>query len=667
MKKVLLFAMAAFVVVSLNAQQYAAKKMSNLKFKSPVAKIDQGLNIPYLPLNKPTQAHNKSVTAVQIGTSGNVYTALYDPNYQLEYNPELNILTHVHRAGGPWGGASGDLRCIISYDKGLTWTDSVVFPVQNGNHYYRYPNVIVHNPAGNTNPSDAYLFVNGPITDGAGWNFMFFDSKQINGSNEVINHPTPLFADQLERINLSGGNGTFWTGSLHVNSSDTWYDTAYLRIMTFNPNTNGFDINNVQNFTRNWKMRQFSNATIEWWFNWNNYLDTDGQSGYMWCFGAEQEFDPYNETSTPLVWSTLDGGQNWIKANASGCWHTLSNITDYIWPVRQSLIEHPNNPELWEYRIFFQGGSSVDENYSPGVIDYQGRLHFLAVIEGMYSNHPDSLGYSYANHPKYLFDVYTTGWDPVNYTYTWDVQFVDTILTGVVPDDASPFCDSDGCIGWEHYLNISASPDKKVIFAVWTDTDPQFDTINTMPDIKCRAFNYETMKATPIINFTAGEGGMYFYVNTPHFVIDDGNDYIIPLSYIDVYDNGQPIMPQKHWYVQDLRISKNDFTEDIAPSTITGQCITSANINKYNTDMKVAQNMPNPAKENTQIAITLPDASNVNITVTNLMGQTVMSINKNLSAGKNVVNLNVSNLTSGVYFYTVTANNSSVTKKMIVE
>jgi len=667
MKRVLLIFVVSCFVFSLQAQKYALKKATDFKFKPITAKIDKEPIGPFLPINKPTRAHSKQIDYVLIGTSTNAYTLIYEPNYQLDYNPELNIVMHTHRAGGPWGGTGNDIRCIMSLDKGQTWTDSVDFIMQ-GNHRYRYPNGIIYNPLGNQDPNEAYVLINGPITDGAGWNFMYFDSKKIDGSNFVPNHVPPLHTNQLERINLSGGNGTFWTGSLKTNSGQTWYDTAYVRKLVFDSGINGFNVDTVYWFRRNWKMRQFSNATIDWWFNWNNVFDYYGQSGYVWCFGAEQEFDPYLETSTPIVWSTWNGGQDWIAANASGCWHTLSNLTDYIWPVRQSLIEHPNNPELWEYRPFFEGGSSVDDNYSPGVIDVNGRLHFLAIISGRYSKHPDSLGYSYANHPTLLFDVYTTGFDPINNTFTWDVQFVDTIKSKVVPDDNSPFYDSDGGIGWEHFLNITTAPDKPIVFAIWTDTDPQFDTINTMSDIKIRAFDFENWKATPPINFSEGEGGIFYFVNTSRYAIKDGNDYIIPLSFIDVYESTQPIEPKKHYYLRNLRITPADFTETISPSTITGSCITSYNINKYNTSLKVEQNNPNPAKDYTQIVVTLPEASNVTVTVTNVMGQKVMEINKGkLSAGKNIINLNVSNLGSGIYFYTVTANNTSITKKMLVE
>jgi len=668
MKKVLLVLSVACFVMSVSAQKYAFKNLQNLKSASIHAKADNGLSGPILPLNKPTNAHNKSINAVVIGTSGNAYGFIYDPNYQVDANPELNAIMHVHRAGGPWGGNSGDIRCKISYDLGQTWNDSLVFPIQNGNHLYRYPNGIIYNPAGNTTPANAFALINGPITDGSGWDFMYFDSQNLNGTNPVINHISPLFTNALERVNLSGGNGKYYTMTLE--DDGTWYIGAKVRQINFNSQANGFSPNpNVSTLTRNWLMRAFGNDTVQFNSNWYNVFDNDGLHGYAYCMGAEADFDPYTLTATPLVWETWDGGQTWAKYYASGCWHTLSNLTDQIWPTRQSLIDHPNNPELWQYRPFFEGGSTVDENFSPAVIDYQGHIHILTTITGRYSNHSDSLYYIYANEPTFLFDVYQTGQTDANGQPAWDVQFVDTLRSQVMQDANSPFTDGTDKIGWGHMLNIATSPDRKIVVAVWADTDPTFDTVNTMPELKARAFNYETMTATPVINFTPGEGGMYFFGNVSRYVLKDGNDLIIPLVYVDVNETNNTVSPQQYYFAQNLRITPAMFTDSITASTISGNCISlGVNETSLNNNFSVSQNNPNPAKNNTEIAVKLTENSNVSVVITNLMGQRVMEINKGmLTSGKHNISINTSNLSSGIYFYTVTANNNSVTKKMVIE
>lgn len=82
----------------------------------------------------------------------------------------------------------------------------------------------------------------------------------------------------------------------------------------------------------------------------------------------------------------------------------------------------------------------------------------------------------------------------------------------------------------------------------------------------------------------------------------------------------------------------------------------------------VAQNFPNPAADYTTITIDLKKAANLSLEITNLMGQQVMNLEKGKAmAGTHSFELNVSNLTPGVYFYTVHADMQSVTKKMIVQ
>ena len=78
-------------------------------------------------------------------------------------------------------------------------------------------------------------------------------------------------------------------------------------------------------------------------------------------------------------------------------------------------------------------------------------------------------------------------------------------------------------------------------------------------------------------------------------------------------------------------------------------------------------NYPNPFKGATSITIATRKAGNLTIDVTNLTGQKVMSINKGyMNAGTSHYAIDCSQLTAGVYFYTVTVNNESRTMKMIV-
>ena len=85
-------------------------------------------------------------------------------------------------------------------------------------------------------------------------------------------------------------------------------------------------------------------------------------------------------------------------------------------------------------------------------------------------------------------------------------------------------------------------------------------------------------------------------------------------------------------------------------------------------DYDVLQNYPNPATGTTTVNVNVRKASNLSLEVVNMMGQVVMTVDAGVAqAGMNRIKFDVSNLTSGTYFYTVKAGESSVSKKMIVE
>ncbi|PIQ34244.1 MAG: hypothetical protein COW63_04140 [Bacteroidetes bacterium CG18_big_fil_WC_8_21_14_2_50_41_14] len=84
--------------------------------------------------------------------------------------------------------------------------------------------------------------------------------------------------------------------------------------------------------------------------------------------------------------------------------------------------------------------------------------------------------------------------------------------------------------------------------------------------------------------------------------------------------------------------------------------------------IEISQNYPNPFNGKTYVNITINKASNVNLEVYTLTGQKVVVNEFGFkTAGSHNISIDASNLASGIYFYTVTAGESKVTRKMVVE
>ncbi len=85
-------------------------------------------------------------------------------------------------------------------------------------------------------------------------------------------------------------------------------------------------------------------------------------------------------------------------------------------------------------------------------------------------------------------------------------------------------------------------------------------------------------------------------------------------------------------------------------------------------DSHVSQNYPNPFSTVSTVTVNLEKAAKLSLTVTNMTGQKVIEINKGqVPAQTHTFTLDASSLQAGIYFYTVTAGDSQVTRKMIVE
>ncbi|TNE69454.1 T9SS type A sorting domain-containing protein [bacterium] len=82
---------------------------------------------------------------------------------------------------------------------------------------------------------------------------------------------------------------------------------------------------------------------------------------------------------------------------------------------------------------------------------------------------------------------------------------------------------------------------------------------------------------------------------------------------------------------------------------------------------ELAQNFPNPFNPTTKISFSIPQASNVQLQIFDMLGRNVATVlNTNVAAGKHDVDFDANHLASGMYLYRIQAGTYSATRKMML-
>ena len=84
-------------------------------------------------------------------------------------------------------------------------------------------------------------------------------------------------------------------------------------------------------------------------------------------------------------------------------------------------------------------------------------------------------------------------------------------------------------------------------------------------------------------------------------------------------------------------------------------------------EIELRENYPNPFNPSTTISFSVPQQQQVMLKVFDALVQEVaVIVDRELQAGQYNYTFNAADIPSGIYFYTLTAGNNSITKKMIL-
>jgi len=631
MRKLLLFVSAVAITFSSIAQvtqieRVAVKKDAVVK-KNHIDVINNNAT-PLQRLDMQAKA-NLNFTPVLMNHSTNLYGSLVEQQTMLSTNEDLNMVMYTHRGGGgESNGTGGQILATYSTDGGATFPNASNIVYDGTPNSGRYPSGVIYNPAGNEDVENAMAIVAGPALQvgDEGWGFDFFAWKKF-GSNDagkqLFNHGN---LNRLSRTHLQVcDNGVAWmTGD--ANTDDGQYYTGF-HFMLYKGVVE-------DDGTMTWTEDQLVSPNLLQTGSGNPAgrpygfaaFSQDGQTGYLVSLGIPAGSTQY--IYRPIAQKTIDAGETWTDVPDFD--FTTLEVFQELFPEEEDMVP------------FF-------DIINDAVVDKYGQLHILSyVIPGKHTTDLDSIGYVYPYMyiEGYLFDTYTTdsGWDtePIDAVHAKNAE---NAIFGDITIDARP------------QMGITADGTK--IFYTWVDTDPDYSLDNEFPDLYISGYDIDTKKRTNSFNFTKDtdyEAQVYLHA-TANQVWQDGDKYYIHNALVGM-PGSTDLDAVELIYMKGLYIEEHDFVD---PEFL--------GINNIDNNVaQVSQNYPNPANGITNIDISLVKASELSIEIVNMMGQVVYSENKgNVTEGKHKFTFNVSDMSSGIYFYTVKAGNSTVTSKMIVQ
>jgi hypothetical protein len=674
MKKILLISLAFMIGLAVVAQQ------AQLKKGIYVQKYKKELKVTNEPVEKNTMAPvkanplglkngdntNNIVTILTLGTSTNTLGYSGGTRTMVWADDDLNVVTNFHRMGP---GAtppsySGYLGMDLGVNMGATqadWTPQIQvhaaqIPTPPGGTYYsdasRYPSAGVYNPAGNTTLANAYLgyfapnFCNNISTPQTFGGYSYGRANLVNHADTIKHlrwYNPPPFTYTPDGFTI-GKNGIAHMVDCDdsVGSSLVYYqDSVIYGRGVWNGTSKDFDYTFQQVAFPCVEMASCADAKIA--------ASITGDTVWMSTLTNLVGANPIHDSIYfPALRRSIDGGLTWGDAipveicgpngiaAVKNQWSDNIIATIFADPV-------PSRDEI-VYTTAFDHSLSVDKWGNPhiGVV--------VGYSEGGYS----------------IISSFTPAIDST--LNVFDIYSIDggASFQGVWLGTLKNFRGTWNDISADNRVYVSTNKNRDKMFFTWNDTYIDGQTDNANPDVIARGFDLvkkmitsdqDLANAPNNVTFLSDITNECYMQCTAPFVFTDNDKYTIPICTQYWTD---PAGSTTFKYIPDFSYVDGNFTIPVNNPGV--------GVDQKNNEIASVSVYPNPVKDIAKVSLTLKQNANVSVSVTNLVGQQVMSLNKgNLNAGSQQFSIDAHNLTAGVYFISVNVNGQKYTQKMIVE
>lgn len=628
-------------------------------------------------------------------TSYNIYGVTSSYAKPLQYNDNINTVSFIQRKSASYIGSPNDntgvIVAMISANWGVNWDSTCLY--SGATNFGRYPQGAIYNPAGNTNLANAYVVGSGPTTDGGAWTGNWFASKQLGApSSTVYNNAASVAPNAQQFFSTAGpfGPNVFSNdfAQYGFNSSDDG-KVKSMGLLTPDPDAAPVEVRGAVIQTGSFNAGSFNwhtdsilpsvviqssgspqmnnNAVMAW--------NEAGTVGYVVFIGSKAGATLSNKGWQPIVYKTTNSGTSWTSIPSID----FNNAAFQLIKKRLDAVGTNSNLTIPFFNPFEGMDCAVDAN---------GKLHIAAVIASTASEHNDSLSFTneYSteqymwphgpNKHPYLYDFVGDGSAP------WTFITVDS-LSSEAPSSTSgfpgfndnPWNDDAGKVTSDARIQLSRTPDGQYIVYTYAESDTNA-TIggkkwNTLPNVKARMWTCNPSILTPFstteINITKPLSGVIPNVTNRamfHFIAPaTGSASIVSASNASTVQVKMPVtLTNSNPYIQATSNTHYYSTENLsfvfpAPS----------GINELKKDAVQFSLYPNPTNKNCFVDLDLKEIADVEISVLNYLGQVVKQSIYKTQFGKNVFELDLTTLKTGIYFVNVKTGNNTSTKKLVVE